>query len=82
MKLADVKERIHTHTRTHAHAHVHIHTHTPYSFTCAIIWQNEFFKCCKILKYVRNIVKISICLVLQIIVYKDRLLHGLEQIQK
>lgn len=70
MKSTDTKERTDT------------HTHTPCCLTCAMVWQNEFVRCCEIVKCVRDIVKISVCFVPQIIVYKDGSLLGFEQTPK
>lgn len=60
----------------------HTHTRTPHCLTCAIVWQSEFVRCCEIVKCVRDIVKISICFIPQIIVYKDGQLLGFEQTPK
>ena len=56
------------------HRCTHTQTHT---LTWAIIWQNKFFKCKMCQKYYKDS-----HLVLQIIVYQDRMLHGFEQTQK
>ena len=67
---------------THTHTRTHTHTCSPCCLTCAIAWQSEFVRYCKIVKCVRDIVKISICFIPQIIVYEDGRLLGFEQTPK
>lgn len=59
----------------------HTHTYPTLSHLCHF-WQSEFVRCCEIVKCVRDIVKISVCFIPQIIVYKDGQLLGFEQTPK
>lgn len=68
MGLTDAKERIHTHTHT-------------YRLILSLVPLFDKINS-SIVKCVKNIIKISICLLPQIIVYKDRMLHGFEQTPK